>query len=252
MGTNFRAWAMAVARSLGPRPAEASLAAGQARSCDPIGRLKAVAPRPEDFLTKLPDYPAGELIANGDFEAGNTPTDQNTGPDGPDATAGLLPSWTFGPAVGVALNTENGTLGFGNGTTNIVSSTGDVQLGFLDDAYGPPDPGSSSIRQTFATVPGTKYRVAFEMGAIFFLNHTMEVTASVYDGDRATGAPLGQLAETRAQNDGNGYNDPTSFTFTAASTRSTLVFVETSANTKAANPAIDNVSVTALPPAPSE
>jgi len=197
--------------------------------------------------------PAGAIgpFSNGDFELGTTngfaPADSNWGVA---ATGDLLPSWTFGPLIKVALNAGNGTLGFGNGATNIVSSTADVQLAFNDNDGSQPDAADVSIRQTFTTVPGTQYQVGFEMGAISFLAPILEVTASIYDGAdiSATGTLLAQRVESRASADGNGYNAPVAFTFTAVSTEATLVFTETSATTTSADPVIDNVTVG---PAPS-
>ena len=187
---------------------------------------------------------AANVLVNGDFEAGVDPTNANWGNA---ATASNLPSWSFGSSVSVALNSGDGTLGFGNGGTNIVSSTGDVQLAFNDNTSGAPAAADVTVSQTFSTVPGTTYTVAFEMGGIFFAANPMEITASVFDGTATSGADLGQLVESRANTDGSGYNVPVSFTFTADTIQSTLVFVETSGNTNSSNPAIDNVSVNAVP-----
>ena len=187
---------------------------------------------------------AASVILNGDFEAGVDPADANWGNA---ATASNLPSWSFGSSMSVALNSGDGTLGFGNGSTNIVSSTSDVQLAFNDNVSGTPAAANVTVSQTFATVPGITYTVAFEMGGIFFAANYMEITASVFDGAATSGTNLGQLVEGRANTDGSGYNAPVSFTFTADTIQSTLVFVETSGNTNSANPAIDNVSVNEVP-----
>ena len=85
----------------------------------------------------------------------------------------------------------------------------------------------------------------FGMGAFFFRrDNSLEITASVHDGaDPATGRLLGRMTERRSAAAGNGYNAPVTFTFTASSATTTLVFTETSANTDDADPVIDNISV---------
>jgi len=220
------------------------LTGGHARSCDESGGLREIEIRPQDFLTNLPAESAGGLIANGDFEAGNKPGDHRYGAN---ATPALLPSWSFGKRVSVALRDNSGRLGYGEDGTVAVSPTNDVQIGFQDDTVGRPAAEDVIISQSFTTEPGTRYEVEFGMGAFFWLRDTtLEITASVRDGtDHATGPLLAQHAERRSRSMGSGYNAPTRFTFTAASTTTTLVFTETSGNTDDADPVIDNISVKA-------
>lgn len=218
------------------------LVTGQARSCDPVGSLKEIALRPTDFLSDLPRQSSTGLIANGDFECGNEPPDHRFGRP---ASAALVPSWTCGTGITVALRDDSGKSGYGESGTTVVSSTADVQVGFNDDTVGRPSAAAVSIRQSFPTEPGTRYSVRFEMGA-FFSGHAgpLEITARVHDGtDLQTGGMLGQMIEQRLPSRGNGYNSPAGFTFTAASTTATLVFTETSPNTDDADPVLDNISV---------
>ncbi len=220
-----------------------SLTQQQAMVCDPTGRFATIKIRPEEFLSTLPSQVDKDLLTNGNFEVGNHPPNHDYGVP---ATAGTLPFWNFGKNVSVARKTGTERLGYGLGNISIVSSTANTQVGFNDDTAGQPAAEDVSLSQTFTTVPGTRYVVAFEMGAIFYEAHPMEITASVHP-DSSPDARLGQLIERRAPSEGNGYNPPASFTFTATSTASTLVFTETSTNSLSADPALDNISVTALP-----
>lgn len=224
--------------------AEVRLTSGQARSCDESGHFSEIAMRPGDFLTDLPSQSTGGLIANGDFEAGNQPGDHQYGLN---ATPALLPSWSYGQRISVALRDNSGRIGYGEDGAVIVSPTADVQIGFQDDTVGKPAADDVSIRQSFSTVPGTRYVVEFGMGAFFFRrDNSLEITASVQDGtDSTTGRLLGQTVDRRSYTEGTGYNRPASFTFTAESSTTTLVFTETSANTDDADPVIDNISVKA-------
>lgn len=232
------------ARGLSALRTEESLTTGMARLCDPVGRLKAVGLRPEAFLTRLPAHSESGLIINGDFETGNPPPARTYGSH---ATASLLPGWLFGSDITVVHTTSEGRPGYGEKEITILSSTADVQVGFNADTDGRPDPETVSLRQTFTTRPGLTYAVRFEMGAIIFNPATMEVTASVYDGlpPDMPGAKtaLAHHVESRPPGAGNGYNPPATFTFTAASDTTTLIFTETSARSLSADPVIDNVSV---------
>lgn len=218
------------------------LASGQARSCDQSGKLSEIAMRPGDFLTDLPAVGSGGLIANGDFEAGNKPGDHRFGVK---PSPAVLPSWSYGSGVSVGLRDDTGKPGYGENGTTVASPTADVQIGFQDDTVGMPPADAVTVRQTFSTVPGTGYEVEFGMGAFFFRrDNSLEITASVHDGtDPATGRLLGRMAERRLSSAGNGYNAPATFTFTASSATTTLVFTETSGNTDDADPVIDNISV---------
>jgi ferric-dicitrate binding protein FerR (iron transport regulator) len=233
-----------IARGLSALRTEESLTTGMARLCDPVGRLKAVSLRPEAFLTRLPAHSESGLIINGDFETGNPPPARTYGTP---ATASLLPGWLFGPDITVVHATSEGRPGYGEREVTILSSTADVQVGFNSDTDSRPDPEDVTLRQTFITRPGMTYAVRFEMGAIIFDPATMEVTATVFNGipPEIPGAKtaLARHVESRAPEAGNGYNPPASFTFTATSDTTTLIFTETSARSLSADPVIDNVSV---------
>ncbi|GAA5495900.1 hypothetical protein Rhal01_02081 [Rubritalea halochordaticola] len=224
-------------------PDEETLSAGQARICTPKGQLSEIPSSTSSFLTKLPEESSQNLLINGNFELGNPPADKDWGEP---ANAALLPGWTWSPGITVASRSTNGKPGFGNGQRNIHSSTRDTQLAFNVNPRNRPDPADATIRQTFATVPGQRYTVSFEMGANLFSNTSLELFAAVYDGadhNSATGTLLGTHTQRRNAEDGSGYNPPTSFTFTAASTSATLVFTETSNNSESADLCLDNVSV---------
>lgn len=220
-----------------------SLGEGQARLILSDGKLQSIPVDPGHFLSELPK----ELLFNGDFESGVRPDDADYGEK---ATAALLPGWNFGRNVSVTLNTSNGTLGHGQGNSAIVSSTQDVQVGFRsdtkNDGAATPD---GAIWQSFATVPGQRYEVSFEMGGIFGVVGDLRVTTKVYDGLSTSGRPLAQASDSRAGvgRADSGYNPPKKFVFTARSRSATLLLAETSANSKVSGPAIDNVAVRKLP-----
>jgi ferric-dicitrate binding protein FerR (iron transport regulator) len=233
---------------LGPLGGEESLTAGHARQCGPNRKLASIPVKPGNFLTRLPQAPASNLIVNGNFESGTRPEDEDFGAK---AIASLLPGWQFGRDVSVSLHSKGGLLGHGNGRNTIVSSTADVQVGFRNTPPGDYEVGTidDSIWQTFATVPGQPYQVGFEMGGYFSSKGELRITATVYDGIANSGPSLADFPESRSGNgySDNGYNPPVSFTFTARSGLTTLVLTETSPETASASPAIDNVHVTALP-----
>jgi ferric-dicitrate binding protein FerR (iron transport regulator) len=237
-----------IARSRSGLKTEEQLTSGMARLCDPAGRLKAVPLLPESFLSLLPAHPPSTLIANGGFEAGSPPPPSNYGPY---ATAAMLPGWRFGSDIVVMRATAEGHPGYGERSITILSSTADNQVGFNFGREGRPSVKTVSLWQTFATQPGRKYEVHFEMGAIFFEPTTLEITAAVHDGDAPEGPPdsppLASQIARRASTDSNGYNLPVKFSFTASSGSSTLVFTETSEHSLSADPVIDNIFVKEVP-----
>lgn len=229
-------------RVRGPLGDEQTLRAGEARSCGAGGQLTQIPMQVGVFLTRLPGE--GEVkLTNGDFEDGSRPDDADFGVP---ATTDLLPGWKFGRDVCVALNSAAGQLGYGQGNQTLVSSTGDVQIGFRN---APPHyqvgTQDDSIWQTFETVPFHQYQVSFEMGGFFASHGELAVTAAVYAGAATTGTPLAQITEQRSGRSprDNGYNPPVSFTFTARSNRSTLVLTETSPQSDSSSPVIDNVTL---------
>lgn len=228
------------------------LTAGHARRFGPEGRLEAIPVQPGNFLNRLPEPPRSGQIVNGNFESGSSPIDDNFGVK---ASAALLPGWSFGRDVTVAHRSANGALGLGSGRNNLVSPTEDVQISFNNTApnyeVGTLD---DSIWQSFTTVPQQEYEVHFEMGGYFVARGQgdVRVTATAYDGLATSGQALGQVSDSRTGkgNRDNGYNAPVSFTFTARSSRTTLILTETSPNSDKAAPAIDNIIVRALPEKP--
>jgi ferric-dicitrate binding protein FerR (iron transport regulator) len=233
-----------IARAVSGRAEEHALATGESRRADPIGRLEPVTSQPEAFLTRLPENTADGLIVNGGFESGNPPPNATFGTP---ASSALLPGWRFGDNIMVAGATLSGHPGYGDRSITTLSSTADLQIAFSVDVPHPPDRADTTLQQTFATEPGAKYEVQFEMGGIFFSNALLEVAVSVHRGTEIAGSPLATLTTVRDASSGNGYNPPARFTFKAASTLTTLSFVETSKNTTSSDPVLDNVSVRRLP-----
>jgi ferric-dicitrate binding protein FerR (iron transport regulator) len=233
----------------GRQGAAEMLTTGHARRCGAKGKLEIIPAKPGNFLTRLPAEPASSLIVNGNFESGSPPGDDNFGVK---ASAALLPGWNFGRDATVVHRSSNGTLGLGSGWSNLVSPTQDVQVSF-SNAQPDYEVGSldDSIWQTFTTVPGQEYEVSFEMGGYFVArsNGNLRITAAVFDGAATSGEPLGQIAASRKgnRNSDNGYNPRATFTFTARSAHTTLVFTETSLNSDLASPAIDNITVRPRP-----
>ena len=230
-----------IAQSLNALHTKETITSGQACLCDPVGRFQTIRIRGEDFLLKLPEHSDANLIANGNFEAGNFPANNRYGLP---SSAALLPFWSFGNNIAVALNDNSGHLGYGENGSTIVSSTADVQVGFRDVTAGQPAADEVTIRQNFTTIPGVKYVVGFEIGACFYNANTVEITASVCDGAGPGGwVVLGRIVEQRSHSAGNGYKAPVRFTFTARSHLTSLAFTETSDDTYASDPVIDNISV---------
>lgn len=222
---------------------EETLGAGQSRKCSAIGMLDEIVSSPATFLKELPQAAPDNLIFNGGFELGNHPADRNWGEP---ASASILPGWAFSPGITIARRSANGKPGYGEGSTNILSSTADTQLGFNVNPQGRPDPASATIRQTFPTIPGQTYRVTFEMGAFIHAPNTMELFTAIFDGadhNSSTGTLLAHHTERRTPSQGHGYNPPAAFTFTAASTRATIVFTETSNNSNGADVTLDNIRI---------
>lgn len=233
--------------ALGARGATEMLTTGQARRYGPTGKLDEIPAKPGRFLSNLPDESTSALIVNGDFESGSRPDDKNFGAK---ATAALLPGWNFGRDIKVALHSANGVPGLGSGWSNLLSPTADVQVSFSSNAPPGDEVGTldNSIWQTFATIPGQDYDVRFDMGGYFVSGSkgNLRITAKVYDGLATSGRAIGQTSARRAgnRNSDNGYNRAVSFTFTARSTQTTLMFTETSPNSYNSAPALDNVVVT--------
>lgn len=219
------------------------LSAGEALASRPSGQIESIENAPEAFFTQLPKRAQLQLIANGDFESGNKPFENDYGTP---ATAASLPFWSFGDRVVVSSKTGSGSPGYGSDEKRVFSSTEDVQIGFNDETQGRPEAKGVTISQNFTTEPGVRYRVAFEMGALFHQDHEMEITASVR-AHSPEGPIIGERVERRHPSKGTGYNDPTSFTFTAESEVSVLVFTETSAISTSADPTLDNISVVPMP-----
>src|SRR5207244_5780146 len=112
-----------------------------------------------------------------------------------------LVSWRNGPAYGVA------------------PVDGAQEIGF----NGADTPVGASISQTFSTTVGQTYEVSFNVGRQGPGSGTMSLLAQVRSG---TGAVLGSL--TAVAPDSPGYGSAQTFTFTATTSASTLIFTDTS------------------------
>ena len=233
-----------IAKAIAGCAEEPTLTAGESRRTDPIGRLDPIASQPEAFLTRLPENTADGLIVNGGFESGNPPPNSKYGVP---ASYALLPGWRFGDNIMVAGATLSGHPGYGESSVTTLSSTADVQVAFNADVDHTPDPADTTLQQSFATEPGAEYEVRFEMGGIFFSNALLELEVSAHRGTEPGDSPLASFKAQRDASSGNGYNPPARFTFKAASTLTTLSFVETTQNTISSDPVLDNVTVRRLP-----
>ncbi|MCP4340109.1 MAG: PEP-CTERM sorting domain-containing protein [Desulfobulbaceae bacterium] len=183
------------------------------------------------------------LIVNGGFEAGTTPTNQNWGNA---ATAANLPNWTYGNNINVALNTSGGVLGVGNDVDHVVSPTSDTQLVFADNGGTPV---GSNIWQAFATEVGKTYEVSYDFGLLGFWARDLSMNANVYDGSGTTGTLIETGTSSYSVVLGTKLYLPgrNNFTFVATSALTTLEFIETSVATNSAGMVIDNVAVTPEP-----
>ncbi|MCP4340108.1 MAG: hypothetical protein GY799_14765, partial [Desulfobulbaceae bacterium] len=188
------------------------------------------------------------LIVNGGFEAGTTPTDQNWGNA---ATAANLPNWTYGNNINVALNTSGGVLGVGNDGEHVVSPTSDTQLVFADNGGTPV---GSNIWQAFATEVGKTYEVSYDFGLIGFWARVMSMNANVYDGSGTAGTLIVTGTNSFSVVNGTRLYLPgrNNFTFVATSALTTLEFIETSVATNSAGMVIDNVVVERIEPVDPE
>jgi hypothetical protein len=184
------------------------------------------------------------LLVNGDFEAGTTPTDQNWGNA---ATAANLPNWTYGNNINVALNTSGGVLGVGNDIEHVVSPTSDTQLVFADNVSAPAV--GSNIWQAFATEVGKTYEISYDFGLIAFATRVLSMNANVYDGSGTAGTLIetGTNSYDAVDNLRFYLSGRNNLTFVATSASTTLEFIETSVNTNSAGVVIDNVVAEVIP-----
>lgn len=103
-----------------------------------------------------------------------------------------------------------------------------------------------TISQTFRTTPGESYAVSFNVGrGPASVAGTMSVQGTV---TTSTGQALGSLDAIAPL---SGWSAPTTFTFVAATTASTLTFLDTSLTTAGVDVYLDNVSVRQLGPTPA-
>jgi uncharacterized repeat protein (TIGR02543 family) len=147
-----------------------------------------------------------------------------------------------------------------SGSTNITGwvTGGSGQVSFvLGDASGiNPADGSQQIdfnggntttgatlRQTFDTVPGQTYAVGFRLGRAGPGGGTMSLVAEVTSNG---GTNLGSLTATAPGSPG--YGPAQTFSFTATTSTSTLIFTDTSSATTAVDLLLDNVFIVPGPP----
>ncbi len=134
-----------------------------------------------------------------------------------------------------------GTVSFINGPAGgVVNPVDGAQQ--LDFDSGDTPPGAT-LSQTFATSIGQAYTVGFYVGRFGPGGATMSLLA---EAKSSTGGVLGSL--TAVAPNTQSYGSLQTFTFTAATTNSTLIFTDTSSATVGVDVLLDNVSVTpALP-----
>lgn len=162
---------------------------------------------------------AANIIVNGDFETGSlTPSVANGGPNND-----------------VIVVASVGTNFFGAGSA---AADGNYLVAF-NAGNSPP---GGTLSQTFNTLPGARYSVAFDYGT----NGSPETIHAVVNG-------VGGVTDVRGSLDVTATFPPAAlatrtFGFTADGSTSTLVFLDDSSNpTVSVDGVLDNVSVTAVP-----
>jgi hypothetical protein len=106
--------------------------------------------------------------------------------------------------------------------------------------YGQQIP-SGVLSQTFATTPGQRYSLTFDLGAFSLVNKDQQRVLVAVNGSSAL---LSQVRSVYAPGNGSAYV-PQSLSFTADSTAATLKFTDVSTVTKDVDLLIDRVQVTA-------
>jgi hypothetical protein len=162
------------------------------------------------------------FAANGDFSLPNI--SGNTF-----ATVSIL-NWTSAGHLGHVL---------GDGTRGGITfkATGD-QYALFNEGGGPI---GGTHQQSFATGVGTEYTVSFEVMHLFSGIGDAALRADVFDGSTTSGTVLGSLTDTNSVP--ASVNPRASFTFTASSAQSTLVFTDVSTGIGVLDTGLDNVSM---------
>ncbi len=158
--------------------------------------------------------------------------------------------------VTVSINVTSGFAGIVNGSfeSNFTGWTTAGNLG-IESAlpYTPTDgsklagfnggnqPANGVISQTFATVPGTTYTLAFDLGVLSYNTNSQTMRVAV----TGTGSLLNQVISINGLGGGTNRWLPQSLTFVANSTSSTLTFTDQSSSTDLLDLILDNVRVTA-------
>ncbi|MEO5914296.1 MAG: cadherin-like domain-containing protein [Luteolibacter sp.] len=195
------------------------------------------------------------LAANGGFTY--TPTTGYTGPDSftYKANDGLLNSNTV--TVSLTVNSvptgalvngsfESGFAGWTNTGAQSIQSTapyaatdGSKLVSFNDGNLAP----SGVLSQTFGTVAGATYTLAFDAGLLSYNTNPQKIQAKV-DG---TSNLLTQVVTVSRSGGSNMQWFPQTFTFVANSVTTTLTFTDQSASTSGLDLTLDNVRVTGPP-----
>lgn len=98
-----------------------------------------------------------------------------------------------------------------------------------------------AITQTFTTVPGTVYTVAFDMGVLAYNTATQRLQAMVFNGSTSLFSTTYSLA---GQSGGKTVWSAKTFNFTATGTATTLIFRDQSTTGAGLDLLLDNVRVT--------
>jgi VCBS repeat-containing protein len=147
------------------------------------------------------------ILTNGNFEAG-------------------LTAWT--KSGGTADSVKANSLIAGTDGTTIV------------EFNSANSPAGGSLTQTFATISGTTYTLAFDMGVLAYNTNEQKLQVTATGGSPL----LSQTSSISGVGSGTVKWTAKSFTFTANSTSTTLVFTDTSTSTTAIDLLLDNVRIT--------
>jgi hypothetical protein len=136
----------------------------------------------------------------------------------------------------------------GTGNQWIVSNSSATNGSYIVQFNEGQRPPNGVLSQTFPTIPGTTYWVAFDVGVLAFQS-TAEMRLQL-NVSPVVGSPLAQTVSVLGQGSGTWWT-PKSYTFTASSTSTTLTFTDVSPNTLNIDLLLDNVRINAVAPSPT-
>ncbi len=157
--------------------------------------------------------------------------------------------------VTVSINVTSGFAGIVNGSfeSNFTGWTTAGNLGIESGSPFTPTDGSKLagfnggnqtpngvLSQTFATVPGTSYTLAFDLGVLSYNTNSQTMRVAV----TGSNSLLNQVISINGLGGGSNRWLPQSFTFVANSTPTTLTFTDQSSTTNLLDLILDNVRVT--------